>query len=69
MSYLYPMGQEDDEEKKVVDKAEEYKVDLRLLNAEINASAHSENSIHRLKQNITTENKRIDKRKFIGDHK
>ena len=49
MSYLYPMGQGEDEEKKLVEKPEEYKVDLRLLNAEINASAHSENSIHRLK--------------------
>ena len=49
MSYLYPVGADGEGEEKKSEKAEEYKVDLRLLNAEINASAHSENSIHRIK--------------------
>ena len=30
----------------------EYRIDLRLLNAELNASVHSDNSIARLRQNI-----------------
>ena len=45
MSYLYPGGQEEMEEKRQENKPEQYKVDLRLLNAEINASVHSEESI------------------------
>ena len=68
MSYLYPVGPDGEAEEKKAEKAEEYKVDLRLLNAEINASAHSENSIHRLKQNITDKQK-VDKRNFVGHHK
>ena len=42
------------EDQVVVQAAEnsDYKIDLRLLNAEVNASAHSDNSIIKLKQNI-----------------
>ena len=36
-------------------KNEDFTVDLRLLNAEINASMHSDNSLARLKANIRDE--------------
>ena len=52
------VGQEDGEEEKRPDGEvvavvqDESRVDLRLLNAELNNSVHSESSIRRLKQNI-----------------
>jgi len=45
----------EDEAPKVKVNKNDYKVDLRLLNAELNASAHSDNSIVRLKQKIVKE--------------
>lgn len=55
MSYMGADKAEKSEQSDSVAQAadcSEYRIDLRLLNAELNASVHSDNSIARLKQNI-----------------